>query len=378
MLKYKQLYQFLVSEIDNERYTPGQKLPSENMLCMKFQISRQTVRNALDDLEKNGYIERRKGKGSFVRNDCRVNHPAHKKIIGVSLSFLDNYIFPSVLIGIEETLQKAGYGILLGLGHNRVQNEADFLKKCLAENVSGIIMEGVKSTFPTPNAEYYQELSRLNIPVIFVNNFYNNVERPAVILEDAALTRQLTQMLIGRGHKKIAGLFKFDDVQGTWRYSGYTKAMLENQLPLCEDYIGWYDTTSSKSSSQKLNQFLDRYAALISDWCTAVVCYNDLIAGKLVKRLRALGRRVPEDISVTGFDNSDVMHSYDINLTSAHHPKEKMGILAAESLLKYIREKSPEAFTRSLIYMPSKIVERDSIADAPDGPDNEEESMEFR
>lgn len=363
MLKYKQLYQWLVTEIETGKYTAGQKLPSENMLCMKFQLSRQTVRNALDELEKNGYIERLKGKGSYVKYDYPASHPAHKKIIGVSLSFLDNYIFPNVLIGIEETLQKADYGIFLGLGHNRSKNEADFLKKCLDENVSGIIMEGVKSTFPTPNAEYYEEIRRQNIPVIFVNNYYSNVETPAVILEDSVLTYKLTQMLVDRGHKNIAGIFKFDDIQGPWRYSGYARAMLENGLPLCEDYIGWYDTTSSASSNRKLNQFLDQYASLVSGWCTAVVCYNDLIAGKLVKRLRALGKQIPEEISVAGFDNSNIMHTYSVNLTSVHHPKEQMGILAAQTLLKYIQEKSSEAFTRNLIYMPSHIVERDSISD---------------
>lgn len=363
MLKYRQLYNWVVSEIESGRFVLGQKLPSENMLCMKFNISRQTVRNALDELDTDGYIERIKGKGSFVKIDYTASHPSHKKIIGVSLSFLDNYIFPSVLIGIEETLQKAGYGIFLGLGHNRAQNEADFLKKALAENVSGVIIEGVKSTFPNPNDIYYQELKRQNIPVIFVNNYYSNVQSPAIILDDAALTEQITQMMIDHGHKKIAGIFKFDDIQGPWRYCGYAKALLNNDLDLCEDYIGWYDTTSSESSNKKLNEFLDHYARMVCGWCTAIVCYNDLIAGKLVKRLRALGKRVPEDISIAGFDNSNIMHSYDIELTSIHHPKEKLGVMAAETLLKYIEDKDPEAFTRKLFYMPSQIVVRESICD---------------
>ncbi len=361
MLKYDQLYNQIISEIKDGRYTLGQKLPSENMLCIKYKISRQTVRNALEKLEKEGFIERRKGKGSFVTFDCSAEIPDRKKIIGVSLSFLDNYIFPSVLIGIEETLQKAGYGILLGLGHNRAQNEADFLRKALSENVSGIIMEGVKSSFPNPNEAYYQELKRQKIPVVFVNNYYSNVESPTIVVDDAALTQDITQLLIDHGHRKIAGVFKFDDIQGPRRYCGYAKALLDNDIDLCEDYIGWYDTTSSESSNQKLNEFLDQYSALVSNWCTAIVCYNDLIAGKITKRLRKLGKRVPEDISIVGFDNSDVMYSYDICLTSVHHPKEKMGALAAQTLLKYIDEKPPEAFRRTLIQMPSRVVSRASV-----------------
>ncbi len=365
MLKYDQLYQEIVADIKEGRYSFGEKLPSENMLCIKCKLSRQTVRNALEKLEKEHFIERIKGKGSYVIYDCSTKEqiPARKKIIGVSLSFLDNYIFPTVLIGIEETLQRAGYGILLGLGHNRVQNEADFLKKALAENVSGIIMEGIKSTFPNPNEAYYQELKRQKIPVVFVNNYYRNVETPSIIVDDTALTQEITQLLIDRGHKKIAGIFKFDDIQGPLRYNGYVRALLKNNLDLFEDYIGWYDSTSSESSNQKLNKYLDQYTASVCDWCTAIVCYNDLIAGKIAKRLRKLGKRIPEDISIAGFDNSDVMRSYGINLTSVHHPKEEMGIFAAQTLLKYIEEKPPEAFARTHIVMPSRIVPRDSICD---------------
>jgi GntR family transcriptional regulator of arabinose operon len=310
------------------------------------------------ELTTEGYIERHKGKGTFVKKRTRLSR---EKSIGVILGFLDNYIFPNVLVGIERTLTKNGYGIDLGFGHNRVDNEAKFLRRIIESNVSGVIVEGVKSTFPNPNAHLYHKLLSEGVPVVLVHNYYSNVDCPAVVMDDKELTRQITQMVIDAGHRRIAGLFKFDDIQGPNRYSGFVQAMMENGVPVREEHIRWYDSTEMKESALRNRRLYEEFAEDVGKNCTAMVCYNDLVACAVITHLRESGCRVPEDISVAGFDDSDIMKQYNVSLTSVHHPKDKMGEMAAEVLLEYIRDPKKNVAEKVLRVIPAGITVRDSI-----------------
>ena len=359
--KYKALYNWITEAITKGRFSYGEMLPSEKMLMNKFGVSRQTVRNSMSELSKNGYIERHKGKGTFV---TYKNSLMRNKTIGVCLSFLDNYIFPNVLEGIERVLTQEGYGIELGFGKNRVDNEAKFLQRMLDLNVSGLIIEGVKSAMPNPNDHYYRQFLSAGVPVIFVHNYYQNVECPTVVMEDEKMTREITQMLIDAGHRRIAGLFKFDDKQGPFRYLGFIRALMENDIEVMEKYICWYGTYGStalnKDSFENLELF-NKFADDIIGNCTAMVAYNDLVAGAVITRLRSKGYKVPDDISVASYDDSDIMKTFGASLTSVHHPKDKMGVKVAEVLLSYINNPQKNVAIRDFHIVPSTITVRDSI-----------------
>lgn len=356
--KYKALRDWIIEAIESGRFAHGTVLPSENMLCDKFTVSRQTVRNAMAELKAEGYVERHKGKGTFVKKRTRLSRD---KSIGVILGFLDNYIFPSVLEGIERTLTRNGYGIDLGFGHNRVNNEAKFLHRIIESNVSGVIVEGVKSAFPNPNAHLYNKLLSEGVPVVLVHNYYTNIDCPAVVMDDTELTRQITQMVIDAGHRRIAGLFKFDDIQGPHRYAGFIQALMENDIPVREEHIRWYDSMEMKESALRNRRLYEEFAEDVGKNCTAMVCYNDLVACAVISYLREKGYRVPEDVSVAGFDDSDIMKQYDVSLTSVHHPKDKMGEMAAEVLLEYIRDPKKNIVEKDLRVIPAGITVRDSI-----------------
>lgn len=355
--KYRALRDWLVENIDKGRFQYGDKLPSENMLCSKFSVSRQTVRKALDELEDVGAIERRKGSGSYVKK--QMLKPKNN-MVGVCMSFLDNYIFPEVLSGIEGVLTEAGYGIDLGFGHNRVENEARFLERMIDSNVAGLIVEGIKSALPNPNIKYYKALTANKVPIVFVNNYYPDFPCTCVLMEDEKWTYDITNLLIAAGHKKIAGYFKFDDLQGHWRYAGYIRAMMDAGLEVDENCIGWYDSSNTAHTPQKMDMLEEDLVSSI-DECTALVCYNDFVAKRLIGKLDKKGRKVPDDISIVGFDNSVDAKINGNDLTSVNHPKEKVGIEAAQRLLHLIKNPEEIKEERVCCYMPSFIRERSSI-----------------
>lgn len=333
--KYKILYKWITDQIYNGTFKYMEKLPSESELCNQFQISRQTVRNAFQELETDGLISRSKGSGSFVAKEVEVFQK--EKIIGILFTNVGNYISSKILTGFETVFYPKGYSLLLEQSHNRLENESLFLKKMLNSKVSGLIIESVKSSLPSPYTDLYEQLRLHHIPFVFINNRLCNVDAPSVMWDDEKASYLMTKRLIQKGHTKIAGLFRFDETQGLNRYLGYIKALKDFNIPIQEDFISWYGLSGQKEESKRQFKNIDLFIDDISIQCSALICYNDHIACHVVPYLASKNISVPEDLTVISFDNSNVTKLYDsARVPSINHPKEKLGEMAANLLLQYI------------------------------------------
>lgn len=348
-IRYKALADWLSHQIDTGVLPYQSKIPSETALCNRFGLSRQTVRNALKALQEKGYISSYQGKGSFV---VRNVAPQRSNTIGVFLNFADNYVFPEVLSAIVSALQEKGYGIDLGIGYNRVSIERDFLQRMIRSNAAGIIIRGTKSGLPNPNRALYQQLLNTHTPLVFVQNYYPDIPCHAIVLDDCSMMYQLTQRLIDAGHKKIGGIFKFDDAEGQQRYLGYVQALMNNGIPIEESLISWFESSDAASDARGRETSYDLFASMIAEKCTAAVCYNDKTASAIVTRLESLGKKVPDDLSIVGFDGEsiDQLQIRGLSLTSVIHPKAQLGVTAAQVLLQMIDE--PLSYPQSVIEHP--------------------------
>ncbi|MCL1896442.1 MAG: GntR family transcriptional regulator [Clostridiales bacterium] len=321
-----------MENIENNVFKYGAKLPSENFICKKFSISRQTVRNAIDGLEKEGIVTRRHGSGTYV---TKMLGDVRNKTIGVLTSFFHEYIFPNMLRGIEETFTAENYGISFGITYNKLEAERRFLERMLESNVSGLLLEGTKTSLPNPNIGLYQEFLRREMPIVFMNNYYPELADlcPSVLIDDAGCARRLTQHLIENGHRRIAGIFKFDDIQGMRRYSGYVAALMEAGIPVDEDIIHWVAAYTDDRLARSIG-----YPLMESiRGCSAVVCYNDQLAGVLYHFFHEQGIKVPGDISMAGFDDSFVSPHGGLDLTTVRHPKRALGAKAAGLLMDMVK-----------------------------------------
>lgn len=359
-LKYEIIYDWVVSNIRSEKLLMGNKLPSEDEMCEQFSVSRQTVRNALEILERNNYIVRRQGSGSYV--SYQVLHK--DKTVGIFLTYLSDYIYSNIIQGAEKILTEEGYGMDLTFSHNKIENERKFLNRMLEKNVAGVIVEGVKTAFPNPNLDLYKELQAREIPVIFMHNYYEGLCAPSVLMEDQKLAYDLTMMLIEAGHKNIMGCFKYDDIQGHWRYFGYVKALQEKGIPIQEENIFWFGDIQIESEDLLYVYKRESLALGISDRmsdCTAIICYNDLIASFIAKEIFLKGLSIPNDLSIVGFDDNMIQYNKSLKITSAKHPKELLGIKVASELLKMANNPELIRDNNSRFFMEMNIVERDSI-----------------
>lgn len=144
-----------------------------------------------------------------------------------------------------------------------------------------------------------------------------------------------TKYLIQLGHREIAGLFKTDDMQGINRQNGFMKALQEQGIICDKKKIGDFETRHLASFPYHFTKEL----LLKKDRPTAIVCFNDWIAIRVMQAIRDFSFKIPTDISVVGFDDSVLAVASEIKLTTINHPKEKMGQKAAKMLIDMINLK---------------------------------------
>lgn len=331
--KYLELVGWIRERIETEALPPGQKLYSENTLKEMFGVSRQTVRHAISILENEGLVRRVRGSGTYI-NDDRLANLTKRRRVSVVTTYVDSYIFPRTIQGIEEVLEQAGYSVQLAFTDNRHEREKAILEDIISrDEVSGLIVEPTKSGIPNPNLRLYQEIRRRRIPVVFINSSYPQLKIPHVSINDHMAGWKITKYLIAMGHKKIGGIFKLDDGQGRLRFSGYIDAMLDAGLSVEDRQVVWVDTEDKQHLDRSEDKVLERFHD-----CTAVFCYNDEVALGFLGICRRHGIRVPRDISVAGIDDSELAQLGDVPLTSVPHPMENLGGKAAENLLRMIKD----------------------------------------
>ena len=111
--KYLEMVRWINSQIEEKKLVPGQKLYSENTLKEMFGVSRQTVRHAIGVLENEGVVRRIQGSGTYINDDRLANLTRHMRV-SVVTTYVDGYIFPRTIQGIENVLLEAGYSVQLG------------------------------------------------------------------------------------------------------------------------------------------------------------------------------------------------------------------------------------------------------------------------
>lgn len=332
--KYQKLRDFIIETITSGKINVGEKIYSENDLAETFEISRSTVRQAIGELVNEGWLYRVQGKGTFVNRQPGQKND-RTKTIAVLTTYLNDYIFPSIIRGIDSVLSVNSYSMLLSCTDNQYQKERLCLENLLNQNITGLIVEPTKSALPNPNIDLYNKFAEQGIPVLFMHGSYRELEYSYIVEDDTEAGYLATKHLIDLGHEKIGGIFKIDDIQGHYRFSGFQKAQTEAQFQIFDSRVMWFETNDLNTKFEKTNSQLEN---LLSQ-CTALVCYNDQIAVKVMDIIRDKGLKIPEDISLVSFDDSQLAVASESKLTTVAHPKEALGLEAAKAIINMIERK---------------------------------------
>lgn len=366
--KYVQLKQEIMAWLAAGELQPGEQMPSENEIAARYSISRQTVRQTLGELEQEGWLYRVQGKGTFASTPPGKGGLAEQPTAGgihavgtVSMltTYISDYIFPHIVRGAEGTIRQHGFGLMLSSTDNDKARERDNLQLMLSQQVRGAIIEPTKSAQGNPNLDLYLALQVHNIPFVMINERYPELHSPCLKIDDEQAAYEAAHYLIGLGHTYIAGFFKTDDLQGANRMKGFVRAHRDHRLPLLSGSVTHYATESALALPYETALALLQQEKRP----TALFCYNDELAVRLLEVARQLNLSVPGDLSVIGFDDSPLATATETKLTTVAHPKQQMGIDAANLLLDMIAG-GQEYVAQDHIYK-SELIIRESTGPCP-------------
>jgi len=247
---------------------------------------------------------------------------SRRPVLGVLLPSLTNPVFAGVLAGVEQSARANGFSVIMGQSNYDTAQEVAIAAALIAERPIGLVM----TVCDPPTSEALDMIARQSLPAATVYNENVPDGLGAVSVDNRAAMRRLTDELIALGHQRIlfiGGRFSSSD-RAAQRYLGYCDALETAQrrplLPLEVDFID-------------AAQDVDLTLAFAQDDPTAVIVSNDLLAVTVIAALRRMGLRVPEDVSVTGFDGIDLARHISPKLTTIVQPSRSMGVLAASMVL---------------------------------------------
>ena len=343
MSKYSVIADKLREEIRKGVYAKSGKLPTEYELVTRFDVSRQTVRQAISSLKAEGVVFQVQGSGTFV---AKENHTERRssggafKEIFVICTYISEYIFPSIVRGIESTLNGRGYRIHIAATGNKVDIERKILNDVIKlQECDGIIVEGSKTGFPNPNINLYRQIGEMGIPVVFLHCSYQELPDSVVVgMDDRQGGRIAAGKLVEAGCRKMLGIFKSDDRQGLLRYAGFSEGILQAGLGLGDLEVRWYTTEDTIGRGFVVDDGM--MELLVREKFDGVVCYNDEVATALIRDLTRKGIPVPRIMS---FDNSYLLKNSPIPFESLGHRKEELGIMAAVKIRNMVEGKREES-----------------------------------
>lgn len=247
------------------------------------------------------------------------------KTIGLLIPDIENLFFSALAKKVEDELRQKGYSLIFVNSNDDYKQDLVLLKNLVNRGVDGLLLT-VSNDGTKHKALYETLLKELNTPFVMVDRTIGNQEHPQVYFDNQLGGFMATQYLIEKGHSRIACLAAKDkSLNGYYRYKGYIKALKQAGYEINESIVfpGDYRFQSGYQIADKL----------VLENCDALFAGNDLMAYGAIKRLRELGKHVPNDIEVVGYDNLEFSSMLGINLPSVDQNIKELGKQSVELLL---------------------------------------------
>ncbi|MFW5683795.1 MAG: substrate-binding domain-containing protein [Spirochaetota bacterium] len=355
MKKYEIVENWIKSALLSGRFLPGDQLPSESQICEELGVARNSVRQALGNLNAQGFVETRQGVGTF----CLA--PGHSTSGSRDVALLcfstSTYIFPELVTGVESTLTRAGYHLLLSQTSCDAATERDILIGLRERGVAGIILQPAFGAEFT-NADVVRDLIHAGVPVVLVDNAFADSEFSSVIMDDGAGGRLAASHLWERGHRDIAITYDADYLPKIRRSDGALAFLGERGVEIPRK---WRVSYHAPHVSEILQAELRTVLGTSGKRPTAFCCSSDEEAMDVAAVAQEFGIGVPDQLSIVGFDNSRLATNGRVPLTTIDHPTQYMAELATTLLVHSIRY--PDVFARTATTLEPRLVNRNSVLD---------------
>ncbi|HEY8362023.1 MAG TPA: LacI family DNA-binding transcriptional regulator [Tissierellaceae bacterium] len=267
------------------------------------------------------------------------------KTIGLIIPDISNPFFPDIARGVEDGAYMYGYNVFLCNTDDNLAKESEYINALKEKYVDGIIF----TSSSIPKHEHMVALIKSGIPVVIIDRRIDFEDVYGVFVDNYEGGYIATKYLIDLGHRRIACIAgPLHTTTAKDRLEGYKKALMESGISIEEELIfeGDYKINSGIVGAEKVLQHK----------ITAIFACNDLMAYGAYKTIKSLGYKIPDDVSVIGFDDIQLSQILEPQLTTIKQPAYDMGLTAASMLIKLVE--GQKLNKRVINFKPRLIIRR--------------------
>ncbi len=271
-------------------------------------------------------------------------------IVGIVIPDISNAFFAEMVRRIQVELAKYGYDVMLCNSEEKTENDLRYIRLLAGRNVDALILTISAESLAAGNTERLKSaLADTRLPCLFLDRYYRGGE-PKVVVDNVESSYLAAKYLLDCGHTRIAALTGPLVLNSSYnRLKGLKKALAERGLDLPAGYIyeGKYDFESGVRGG----------AELMKTDATAIFAFSDMQAYGVYESAKQAGRRVPDDISVLGFDDTFYSAVLETPLTTMRQPVREIAEATCRTILDLV-DKKPVA---KEVRLPAELIIRDSV-----------------
>lgn len=355
MFLYQKIFKDLEDKILNNTYCYGSFLPSEREIGELYNVERTTVRKAFGLLVENNLVEKRPGKGTVVTHQSSSTTsttPATKGVIAfllpkehVSTERIASPFYWSLFVNLEVICKSYGYSLIYS-ALDEQDNLSTYIDNANQQFVGVIFVSNI-------NERHIDYALKAELPSVLVNNISDKI--PSVISDNFQGTYTACEHLIELGHTNI-GIINGISTYKTAidRMRGVLSAMQAHNLPIKDEFIINTDSWDTEDGYNAVNDFLQS----TDTYPTAFVAFNDRLAIGAIQAFQQAGIKVPDDISIIGYDNDEYSKYSVPSLSTVEINVAHIAHLSFFMLLNQLNE---HVMIPAKALIPTKFIERDSI-----------------
>lgn len=275
--------------------------------------------------------------------------------VGVIIPNISNYYYPSLIAGINDSLINSGYNVLLCNSYRNPEHEKKQFNFLLQKQVKGIIISTVSD-----DTKWIEEVLPDDVTVIAIEQNLD-VDTHRVCFDYFAGGYMAAEYLAGLGHTEIAFLSSpLTYASRKQRMEGFTAGLKNKGIDISPKsiHVSDYEHDDENSYEFNIGRRLTESMIRQGDLPTAVFCINDMLALGVIGTFQRHGIKVPDDVSVMGFDNLSLSEIVTPSLTTIDQSMREIGVRAIELLNKSFKDMSAPLET---IQFEPRIVERESV-----------------
>lgn len=273
--------------------------------------------------------------------------------IGAIVPTIDNAIFSVAIQNLQSVLTQANFTLLLASSAYSLDEELRELNSLLSRGIDGIVLVGEMH-----HPKVYEAIENQEIPYVNLWTYNPKSKYSCIGFDHLKAGEQLAEHLLNLGHTKIGVIsgFQENNDRALLRFQGIQQTLKAKNLEIPESRI-IECRFSVEEANAAVHELLDRRPEI-----TAISCGNDVLAIGALSAARDRGIKVPEELSITGFDNMGIIPFLDPALTTVNAPSRRMGTKAAEYILKQIKNNSTEI---ERVELNAELIIRDTTGLAP-------------